>query len=191
MWSPAPRWSPNARPRCYASASTTCSAPPPPSGPTGPTCPALGPGAPAATCSNAAPGDSAGCPACAPGWTDCRRSLYSEGVEEATNGRLGRPTAHLLLPCRSDSVPTVRALLHRDLERWDVSEAEADAILLAAGEAVTNAVVHGSWGQRDSVMVIRWAMTGGRFSFSVQDRGPGFESSRAAMSRRVHPSQNR
>jgi len=40
-------------------------------------------------------------------------------------------------------------------------------------------------------MVIRWAMTGGKFSFSVQDRGPGFESSRSAMSRRAHPSQNR
>jgi anti-sigma regulatory factor (Ser/Thr protein kinase) len=113
-------------------------------------------------------------------------------VEEATYGRLGRPTAHLLLPCRSDSVPTVRALLHRDLERWDVPAEVADAILLAAGEAVNNAVVHGAWGQQDSVMVVRWAiMTGGKFSFSVTDRGPGFESSRTAMSRRAHPSQNR
>ena len=112
-------------------------------------------------------------------------------MEEARHGRLGRPTAYLLLPCRSDSVPMVRALLQRDLERWEVPEAEADAILLAAGEAVTNAVVHGSWGQQDSVMVIRWSMTGGRFSFSVQDKGPGFESARASMSRRAHPSQNR
>jgi anti-sigma regulatory factor (Ser/Thr protein kinase) len=117
--------------------------------------------------------------------------VYSETVEEATHGRLGRPTAHLLLPCRSDSVLVVRALLHRDLERWGVPEEVADAILLASGEAVTNAVVHGSWGQHDSAMVIRWATTGGRFSFSVQDRGPGFDSSRAAMSRRAHPSQNR
>jgi anti-sigma regulatory factor (Ser/Thr protein kinase) len=117
--------------------------------------------------------------------------LYSETVEEATQGRLGRPTAHLLLPCRSDSVPVVRALLSRDLDRWGVPEDVADAILLASGEAVTNAVVHGSWGQQDSAMVIRWAMTGGRFSFSVQDRGPGFDSSRTAMSRRAHPSQNR
>jgi anti-sigma regulatory factor (Ser/Thr protein kinase) len=112
-------------------------------------------------------------------------------VEGATHGRLGRPTAHLLLPCRSESVPTARALLHRDLERWEVPEEVADAIMLACGEAVTNAVVHGSWGQRDTVMVIRWAMAGGRFSFSVQDRGPGFESSRTAISRRAHPSQNR
>jgi anti-sigma regulatory factor (Ser/Thr protein kinase) len=107
-------------------------------------------------------------------------------VEEATHGRLGRPTAHLLLPCRSDSVPVVRALLSRDLERWAVPEEVADAILLASGEAVTNAVVHGAWGQQDSAMVIRWAMAGGRFSFSVQDRGPGFDSSGTAMS-----SQNR
>ena len=112
-------------------------------------------------------------------------------MEETTNGRLGRPTAHLLLPCHSDSVPTVRALLSRDLERWEVSAEVADAILLASGEAVTNAVVHGSWGQQDSVMVIRWSMAGERFSFSVQDRGPGFDSSRASMSRRAHPSQNR
>ena len=112
-------------------------------------------------------------------------------MEEPTLGRLGRPTAHLLLPCHSDSVPTVRALLSRDLERWEVSAEVADAILLASGEAVTNAVVHGSWGQQDSVMVIRWSMAGERFSFSVQDRGPGFDSSRASMSRRAHPSQNR
>ena len=112
-------------------------------------------------------------------------------MEEATQGRLGRPTAHLLLPCRSDSVATVRALLARDLERWAVPADVADAILLASGEAVTNAAVHGSWGQHDSAMVVRWAVAGGRFSFSVQDRGPGFDSSRAAMSRRAHPSQNR
>jgi anti-sigma regulatory factor (Ser/Thr protein kinase) len=112
-------------------------------------------------------------------------------VEELTPARLERPTAHLLLPCRSDSVPTVRALLHRDLERWEVPEEVADAILLASGEAVTNAVVHGSWGQQDSVMVVRWAVAAGLFSFSVQDRGPGFDHSRTAMSRRAHPSQNR
>jgi len=88
-------------------------------------------------------------------------------------------------------VPTLRALLHRDLERWEVAAEVADAILLATGEAVTNAVVHGSWGQQDSVMVVRWSVVDGVFSFSVQDRGPGFDSSRTAMSRRAHPSQNR
>jgi anti-sigma regulatory factor (Ser/Thr protein kinase) len=112
-------------------------------------------------------------------------------VEDLTQARLERRPAHLLLPCRSDSVPTVRALLRRDLERWQVAEDTADAILLAAGEAVTNAVVHGSWGQQDSVMVLRWAVHGGVFSFQVQDRGPGFDSSHTAMSRRAHPSQNR
>jgi anti-sigma regulatory factor (Ser/Thr protein kinase) len=112
-------------------------------------------------------------------------------VEEVTPARLERPTAHLLLPCRSDSVPTLRALLHRDLERWEVAAQVADAILLATGEAVTNAVVHGSWGQQDSVMVVRWSVADGVFTFSVQDRGPGFDSSGTAMSRRAHPSQNR
>jgi anti-sigma regulatory factor (Ser/Thr protein kinase) len=112
-------------------------------------------------------------------------------VEEVTPARLERPTAHLLLPCRSDSVPTLRALLHRDLERWEVAAEVADAILLATGEAVTNAVVHGSWGQQDSVMVVRWSVADGVFTFSVQDRGPGFDSSGTAMSRRAHPSQNR
>ena len=112
-------------------------------------------------------------------------------MEEVTPARLERPTAHLLLPCRSDSVPALRALLHRDLERWEVAAEVADAILLATGEAVTNAVVHGSWGQQDSAMVVRWSVADGVFTFSVQDRGPGFNSSRTAMSRRAHPSQNR
>jgi len=112
-------------------------------------------------------------------------------VQEPT-ARLKHPTAHLLLPCRSDSVPTVRALLARDLDRWGIAEDVADSILLAASEAVTNAVVHGSWGQRESVMVIRWALSEAvLFTFQVQDRGPGFDNSQAAISRRAHPSQNR
>jgi anti-sigma regulatory factor (Ser/Thr protein kinase) len=40
-------------------------------------------------------------------------------------------------------------------------------------------------------MVVRWSVVDGVFSFSVQDRGPGFDSSRTAMARRAHPSQNR
>ncbi len=99
--------------------------------------------------------------------------------------------AHLLLPCRSEAVRTVRALLRRDLERWQVSEEVADSIQLAIAEAVTNAVVHGSWGQRESVLVVRWSLVDGLFTFSVQDRGPALDNSRAAMSRRAHPSQNR
>jgi len=99
--------------------------------------------------------------------------------------------AHLLLPCRSAAVRTVRALLRRDLERWQVSEEVADSIQLAIAEAVTNAVVHGSWGQRESVLVVRWSLVDGLFTFSVQDRGPALDNSRAAMSRRAHPSQNR
>jgi len=112
-------------------------------------------------------------------------------MEEATSAELKRPTADLLLPCRSDSVPTVRALLSRELQRWNVGEEVADAVLLAVGEAVTNAVVHGAWEQHESAMVVRWELGPTLFRFSVTDRGPGFmNSSSAAMSRRQHPSQN-
>jgi serine/threonine-protein kinase RsbW len=112
-------------------------------------------------------------------------------LEEPTLARMKGPAAHLLLPCRSGSVSAVRALLHRDLERWEVAEEIADAIQLAIAEAVTNAVMHGSWGQRESVLVVRWSLVDGLFTFSVQDRGPAVDSSRTAMSRRAHPSQNR
>ncbi len=92
-------------------------------------------------------------------------------MQEPT-ARLKHPTAHLLLPCRSDAVPTVRALLARDLKRWAIAE--------------------DVWGKREAVMVIRWALSDGLlFTFQVQDRGPGFDNSRAAISRRAHPSQNR
>jgi anti-sigma regulatory factor (Ser/Thr protein kinase) len=112
-------------------------------------------------------------------------------LEEPTLARIKGPAAHLLLPCSSESVPTVRALLDRDLGRWQVGEEVADAILLAIAEAVGNAVMHGSWGQRESVLVVRWSLVDGLFTFSVQDRGPVLDSSRAAMSRRAHPSQSR
>ena len=112
-------------------------------------------------------------------------------MEEPTLARMKCPTAHLLLPCRSESVHTVRALLRRDLERWQVSEEMADSIQLAIAEAVTNAVVNGAWAQRDPVLVMRWSLDDGLFTFSVQDRGPGVDTSVTAMSRRAHPSQNR
>jgi anti-sigma regulatory factor (Ser/Thr protein kinase) len=112
-------------------------------------------------------------------------------LEEPTLARMKGPTAHLLLPCRSESVHTVRALLRRDLERWQVSEEMADSIQLAIAEAVTNAVVNGAWAQRDPVLVMRWSLDDGLFTFSVQDRGPGVDTSVMAMSRRAHPSQNR
>jgi anti-sigma regulatory factor (Ser/Thr protein kinase) len=101
------------------------------------------------------------------------------------------PAAHLLLPCRSESVGAVRALLGRDLDRWGVAEEVADAIQLAIAEAVGNAVTHGSWGQRESALLVRWSLVDSLFTFSVQDRGPALDSSRAAMSRRAHPSQYR
>jgi serine/threonine-protein kinase RsbW len=69
--------------------------------------------------------------------------------------------------------------------------ADPSAVALAVTEAVTNAVVHGSWGKHDSAMVVRWSLQDRVFGFSVLDRGPGFDGSGAAMSRRVHPSQNR
>ena len=112
-------------------------------------------------------------------------------MEEPTLARMKGPAAHLLLPCRSESVGTVRALLHRDLGRWAVAEEVADAIQLAIAEAVGNALMHGSWGQRESVLVVRWSLVDGLFTFSVQDRGPMLDNSRAAMSRRAHPSQSR
>jgi anti-sigma regulatory factor (Ser/Thr protein kinase) len=111
-------------------------------------------------------------------------------VEEPTRAGVKAP-AHLLLPCRSEAVTTVRALLHRDLARWGVPEEVADGLLLATGEAVSHAVVHGSWGRRDAALVVRWSLSGERFSFSVRDRGPAMDTSRAARSRRAHPSQNR
>ncbi|HEX8858097.1 MAG TPA: ATP-binding protein [Actinomycetes bacterium] len=124
--------------------------------------------------------------------TGCRsRKRGRVFLEEPTLARRTGPAAHLLLPCRSESVHTVRALLHRDLERWQVSEEIADAVQLAIAEAVTNAVVNGSWGQREPVLMVRWSLVDGLFTFSVQDRGPGLDNSRLAMSRRAHPSQHR
>src|SRR6266508_2177043 len=79
-------------------------------------------------------------------------------LEDPTLARMKGPAAHLLLPCRSESVHTVRALLHRDLERWHVAEEIADSVQLAIAEAVAYDGVNGSWRQREGVNMVRWAL---------------------------------
>ena len=69
-------------------------------------------------------------------------------MEEVTPARLERPTAHLLLPCRSDSVPTLRALLHRDLERWEVA-AEVAGLLHVSPKTVSR------WAQEGKLPFLR------------------------------------
>jgi hypothetical protein len=116
-----------------------------------------------------------------------------------------RRTSHVLVPCRSSSTEVVRRLLARDLAGWDVDEAIADGLLLAATEAVLNAAaVHDAQALQQCMLIVTWtvaetqtAAAAGRvveaagghrlsFRFSVQERGTPETASRA-RSMRAHP----
>jgi hypothetical protein len=91
---------------------------------------------------------------------------------------VARRTSHVLVPCRSGAATFVRQLLARDLAGWEVDEGIADGLLLAAYEAVLDAVAaRGSRPEHPGMLVIAWTLTPdrqdgqGRFRFSVVGRG--------------------
>jgi anti-sigma regulatory factor (Ser/Thr protein kinase) len=85
----------------------------------------------------------------------------------------GQPrTTHALVPCSSAAAPVVRELLARDLAASSLDAGLADALVLAALEAVANAVVNGVRAGLDGrMLVIAWSMSANGFRFSVSDRG--------------------
>jgi Histidine kinase-like ATPase domain len=116
-----------------------------------------------------------------------------------------RRTSHVLVPCRSSSTEVVRRLLARDLAGWNVDEAVADGLLLAAAEAILNAAaVHDAQALQQCMLIVTWtlgetqtgagaprvveSLGGSRLSFrlSVQERGTPETASRA-RSMRAHP----
>lgn len=116
-----------------------------------------------------------------------------------------RRTSHVLVPCRSSSTEVVRRLLARDLAGWNVDEAVADGLLLAATEAILNAAtVHDAQALQQCMLIVTWtlgetqtgaaptrvveSLAGHRlsFRFSVQERGTPETASRA-RSMRAHP----
>ena len=80
-------------------------------------------------------------------------------------------TTHALVPCSSAAAPVVRELLARDLDAWSLDAGLADGLVLAALEAVANAVVNGVRAGQARMLVIAWSMTATGFRFSVSDRG--------------------
>lgn len=93
----------------------------------------------------------------------------------------GEAAVHLLLPAAPASVPYARSRLLSDLRLWGVAEPERHVVLVAVGEAVTNAVVHAASPEGGAPLVIRWALRGEVLCVSVQDRGGGFEPSSSSL----------
>lgn len=93
----------------------------------------------------------------------------------------GEAAVHLLLPATPASVPYARSRLLADLRQWGVAEPERHVVLVAVGEAVTNAVVHAACPEGGAPLVIRWALRGEVLCVSVQDRGEGFEPSSSSL----------
>lgn len=116
---------------------------------------------------------------------------------------VARRTSHVLVPCRSGAATFVRQFLARDLAGWEVDEGIADGLLLAADEAVLDAVAaRGSRSEHPGMLVIAWTLGAdpqdgqGRFRFSLVERGGTVEleqpasavERRRVAAMRAHPS---
>lgn len=98
------------------------------------------------------------------------------------------------MPCRSDAATFVGQLLARDLASWRVDEGIADGLMLAASEAVLNAVAaRGPRAQHPCMLIISWTLGADRpdrqqwFRFSVVERASAAERRRVAAMQ-AHPS---
>lgn len=72
-----------------------------------------------------------------------------------------------------------RQRLRAWLEDTDLSSTDRDAIVLAVGEAMSNAIDHGSGGDRTQIVTVELARRGSELIASVGDRGhwqPGLET---------------
>jgi stage II sporulation protein AA (anti-sigma F factor antagonist) len=96
------------------------------------------------------------------------------GLEPSEAGEL-RWTETILLPARADSLAGVRSQVAEVLEPVELTEAARFDIKVAVGEAVANAVRHGSpGGERDEVRIDVSAFDD-RVVIEVRDRGHGFD----------------
>jgi signal transduction histidine kinase/FixJ family two-component response regulator len=72
-----------------------------------------------------------------------------------------------------------RQRLRAWLEDIDLSSKDRDAVVLAVGEAVSNAIDHGSGGDRTQIVTVELARRGSELTASIGDRGhwqPGLET---------------
>lgn len=84
-------------------------------------------------------------------------------------------TEAVVLPARPESLATVRAKVCEALERVELSEAARFDVKVAVGEAVANAVRHGSPGGEDDEVRIDVSGYDDRVVIEVRDRGLGFD----------------
>jgi hypothetical protein len=107
-----------------------------------------------------------------------------------------RRTSHVLVPCRADAATFVSQLLARDLASWRVDEGITDGLLLAAAEAVLNAVAaRGARATHPCMLIVAWTLSVDApdrqhwFRFFLVEREAAGSSRAAAM--RAHPSAMR
>ena len=102
----------------------------------------------------------------------------AEGDGAVMRGSTGvsRDGEKLVLECpaRRSSAPTIRRALRSYLRQRSVDERAVRDVVLAAGEALNNAIAHA--GAADSPIMVSAAVHGGRASVEVRDAGRGFET---------------
>ncbi len=82
---------------------------------------------------------------------------------------------HLDIPSRLDLLGLLDRMTMLICERAGFDEDASTQVTLAAIEAGTNAIQHGSRGRPDRVVGVDFALWPDRLEIAVRDRGPGFD----------------
>ncbi len=82
---------------------------------------------------------------------------------------------HLSIPSRLDLLGLLDRVTTLVCERAGFDEDACTQVTLAAIEAGTNAIQHGSRGEPDRVVGVDFSLWPDRLEIAVRDRGPGFD----------------
>jgi anti-sigma regulatory factor (Ser/Thr protein kinase) len=86
-----------------------------------------------------------------------------------------------VLPSNADAVPHALAFIESAAAEAGLDTALADRLLLAAGEAVDNAVVHGNRGRNAATVRVTLRFEPAAVEFTVEDEGDGLTAAQFAQ----------
>lgn len=84
----------------------------------------------------------------------------------------------------SQGLYRARSRVRGVLRELDLSEDDRDRLLIAVGEAISNAYLHGTHDPRFDSIRVAWTWANGRIMMTVKDNGSGF-----SKEMRIYPSE--
>ncbi len=96
-------------------------------------------------------------------------------IDVSSSGMLG---GHMVVRAESDGLAAARAWIRDVAYELNLSEDQATDLLIAAGEAISNAYLYGTPNPAENFIYLDWCYDGGVLSITIRDEGKGFSSSK-------------